>query len=325
MVKRLGTHSRSASTALAQRPIFLATHPRSASTAFERSFMSREDIESIHEPFGEPFYYGPERLSDRYSKEECEASEYSNVTFGQILQSIRVAETGERRVFIKDMAQYLIPPTGEAELPHSLSSYRAKSNPTVLPDEELQNFTYVFLIRPPHKSIASYYTCCIPPQSEKTGFYNYRKDEAGYRELRILYEYLTQNDPSNADPLVVDAMDLCRDPEQVMARVCEYTHLPFHKAMLSWDDKDPNVIKKFAKWDGFHDNALKSTGFRIDRNASTDDDFKVDWEAWEKEWARQFDDKGVEIVRESVKDCLDDYLFLRSNKLQLEYPVGTAR
>ncbi|KAF3907381.1 hypothetical protein ABW21_db0200718 [Orbilia brochopaga] len=76
-------------------PIFVATHPRSCSTAFERVFMTRtEDLECIHEPFGDAFYYGPERLSSRYEGESQESvndreqSGFSSSTYQSILEDI---------------------------------------------------------------------------------------------------------------------------------------------------------------------------------------------------------------------------------------------
>jgi hypothetical protein len=77
---------------MSQKPIFVATHPRACSTAFERVsnltsltrsgekaalmhglqvFMTRRhSLTCIHEPFGDAFYFGPERLSDRYEHDE---------------------------------------------------------------------------------------------------------------------------------------------------------------------------------------------------------------------------------------------------------------
>ena len=32
--------------------------------------MTRDDLECLHEPFGDAFFYGPERLSSRFEKDE---------------------------------------------------------------------------------------------------------------------------------------------------------------------------------------------------------------------------------------------------------------
>ncbi|KAL2838882.1 P-loop containing nucleoside triphosphate hydrolase protein [Aspergillus pseudoustus] len=98
-----------------QKPIFVATHPRACSTAFERVFMTQRDtIQCIHEPFGDAFYYGPERLSDRYEADEAgrEASGFAHSTFKTILDRIEREgrENEGKRIFIKDILHYLLPP-----------------------------------------------------------------------------------------------------------------------------------------------------------------------------------------------------------------------
>lgn len=53
--------------------------------------MTRRDILScIHEPFGDAFYYGPERLSDRFEKDEAARlkSGFANTTYKDILDGI---------------------------------------------------------------------------------------------------------------------------------------------------------------------------------------------------------------------------------------------
>jgi len=73
------------------KPIFVATHPRACSTAFERVFMTREDVLScVHEPFGDAFYFGPERLSSRYENDEQarEESGFATSTFKTIFDRI---------------------------------------------------------------------------------------------------------------------------------------------------------------------------------------------------------------------------------------------
>ncbi|EAW07311.1 uncharacterized protein ACLA_020180 [Aspergillus clavatus NRRL 1] len=103
---------------MSQRPIFVATHPRACSTAFERVFMTRrDDIQCIHEPFGDAFYYGPERLSDRFANDEQARldSGFSESTYKTVLDRIEreAAENEGKRVFIKDIIHYLLPADGK--------------------------------------------------------------------------------------------------------------------------------------------------------------------------------------------------------------------
>lgn len=53
--------------------------------------MTRTDILTcIHEPFGDAFYYGPERLSGRYENapEAREKSGFANVTYKTVVDKI---------------------------------------------------------------------------------------------------------------------------------------------------------------------------------------------------------------------------------------------
>src|SRR5690554_138598 len=74
-----------------KKPIFLATHPRSCSTAFERVMLTRPDtLHCIHEPFGDAFYYGPERLGTRFldDPQARKASGFSTTTFADVVDRI---------------------------------------------------------------------------------------------------------------------------------------------------------------------------------------------------------------------------------------------
>ena len=54
-------------------------------------FMTRRDrLQCIHEPFGDAFYYGPERLSSRYDEDERSRidSGFSESTYKTILERL---------------------------------------------------------------------------------------------------------------------------------------------------------------------------------------------------------------------------------------------
>jgi hypothetical protein len=304
--------------------IFLATHPRSMSTALERSFMTRPDLECFHEPFGDPFYYGPERLSDRYAPRELENSPYAHTTYADVVNEIFLTTNEQsnqtkKRVLLKDMAQYIIPPNGPSSVADSFNVNQEKNNPTVIPLDILHQFKFVFLIRSPHLSIPSYYRNCIAPRSEKTGFDHFRPSEAGYRELRLLYDHLVKNDDTNHNfnPLIVDAADICANPEMTIRRICESVDLEFDPSMLSWEPSKI-VSDKFAKWPGWHDEVLKTSGFKAHKDStSISSDFVVDFDSWEKTWSEKFDQEGVATIRRTVQNSLDDYLYLRAYKMNL--------
>lgn len=163
------------------------------------------------------------------------------------------------------MAQYLIPPNGgKAAIVPSAGNAPEAGNPTVLPIETLRKFQWTFLIRHPRRSIPSYYRCTVPPLDKMTGFYNFMPSEAGYAELRTLFDFLVKErivDESNL--LVVDADDLLDDPEAIIRAYCQHVGLDFTDNMLNWGEEDTKIAQeKFAKWTGFHEDALGSTSLR---------------------------------------------------------------
>ena len=52
--------------------------------------MTRDDLQCVHEPFGDAFYFGPERLSDRYGDDEKARlnSGFANSTYKTIFDRI---------------------------------------------------------------------------------------------------------------------------------------------------------------------------------------------------------------------------------------------
>jgi hypothetical protein len=169
-------------------------------------------------------------------------------------------------------------------------------NPTVVPAEMLAKFHFAFLIRDPHSSIPSYYRCTIPPLDTLTGFYNFDPFEAGYDEVRRVFDYLRkigQVGPRHADDTdsnahaketneitnghnsgqaeregveicVVDADDLLDDPEGILEKFCKSVDLKYEPEMLNWDnDEDQTRAKKaFEKWPGFHEDAINSKNLK---------------------------------------------------------------
>jgi len=209
---------------MSQKPIFVATHPRACSTAFERVFMTRhKTLQCVHEPFGDAYYFGPERLAERYENDAKARKEsgMADSTYRTIFDRIAKENSEGKRAFIKDMAQYWIPPSGKPSTvapshshyrrgvgtdttqlspartreesegpPYPYNTHGEPNNPSVIPADLLKTYHFTFLIRHPKHSIPSYYRCTIPPLDKMTGFYNFRPDEAGYDELRRFFDYL---------------------------------------------------------------------------------------------------------------------------------------
>jgi hypothetical protein len=347
------------------KPIFCATHPRACSTAFERVFMTRKDLQCVHEPFGDAYYFGPERLGDRYegaeNEKERQESGFANSTYRSIFDKIAKDNAEGKRAFIKDMAQYWVPPTGKprpATICPSMSNYRRgvgtnttelspvqtredrpgppypydtkgePGNPTVLPKDLLATYHFIFLIRHPKYSIPSYYRCVIPPLSKLTGWDHFRKDEAGYVELRELFDYLrneglvgpksagqaNQTNGANGSEhgveiCVVDADDLLDNPSGMIEAVCKTTGIDYKPEMLVWDTEEDQTLAKeaFEKWKGFHEDAIDSTMLR----ARTHKKAQKTKEEEDAEWKEKYGEDGAKLIRETVDENVEHYEYLK--------------
>lgn len=298
---------------MAPRPIFAATHPRACSTAFERVFMARRDIlECGHEPFGDAFYFGPEFLSDRFRDDADyrQNTEYCNTTFKDVLESLADAEKEGKRLFIKDMAYYLVPPDGKpSQIAPSLGGGKEPGNPTVLPVDILKRFHFTFLIRHPKRSIPSYYRCTIPPLSEITGFDYFMPNEAGYVELVRLLDFLLERGIVDRDHITaIDADDLLDKPEPIIREYCARIGIDFKPEMLKWTEEDREyAAQMFAKWNGFHDDALKNSCFQARSHAQKTSTV----ESENREWAEKYGPEAQKVIRQTVDDNIPHYEYLK--------------
>lgn len=362
---------------MSNKPIFVATHPRACSTAFERVFMTRRDIlNCIHEPFGDAFYFGPERLSERYEQDEeaRRTSGFANTTYKDVMESLlEESKKEDKRLFIKDIAHYLLPPDQKpANFAPSLvasetangtahtngsgpngTALDAQGNPTVIPLALLREFHFTFLIRHPRRAIPSYYRCTIPPLCSRTGFHHFMQNEAGYDELRRLFDYLLQEGVIAGSPkeqqqqqqeqqqqpdgtngtngtnghglrngngpavkiTVVDADDLLDKPAEVIRAFCEDVGIDYHDGMLKWEDEEGQrlAVEAFEKWNGFHDDAIGSTELRARTQAK-----KIPTEDEEdEEWRKKYGEDGQRVIRECVDANVADYEYLKSFAIQV--------
>jgi hypothetical protein len=360
---------------MSEKPLFVATHPRACSTAFERVFMTRrETLQTVHEPFGDPWYFGPERLHDRFEDdpEARAATGYGDCTYKDIFDDIAKHNTEGKRVFIKDMAQYWIPPNGKPpQIAPSLVNYKrgvgtdttalpdagpapTKSgppypyptkgevgNPTVIPKDLLANFHFAFLIRHPKHSIPSYYRCCIPPLVELTNFHGFRPDEAGYAELRALFDYLrdakligpriagrsengtngtngtngVNGSHSGVEITLVDADDLLDNPAEMIEVFCKSTGIKYEPDMLDWDTEEHQTYAKevFEKWKGFHEDAIDSK--RLNKRTHKKEP-KSDEQLF-AEWTEKYGEEGAKVIRDTVAANVADYEYLKQFAIKL--------
>jgi sulfate adenylyltransferase len=190
------------------KPVALWAVPRSISTAFERVFVERDDFEVLHEPFSASYYYGTDRLSDRFADAEPKA-EYS---YERVLED--VFRPREHRVFLKDMA------------------YQAKK---VLSPEFASRFVNTFIVRDPKYVLVSLYEM----------WPDFTLEETGYEDLYRLFRYATD---AGEDVAVVDAMTFSENPAGVLAAYCEHLEVTFSAGSLTWESGDVSKWDNWEGW-----------------------------------------------------------------------------
>ena len=70
--------------------------------------MCRNALQCVHEPFGDAWYFGPERLSDRFEKDENarEESGFSQMTYRNVFEGIE--QKHEKVLFFRSLLTCLI-------------------------------------------------------------------------------------------------------------------------------------------------------------------------------------------------------------------------
>ncbi|KAK6352959.1 hypothetical protein TWF696_004950 [Orbilia brochopaga] len=263
------------------------------------------------------------------------------------------------------MASYLVPPSDHAtyqnaKLAPSASTSEVSNgssnghsngvhkenlnNPTVLPLSTLKRFQFAFLIRHPRRAVPSYYRCCVPPLNEMTGFKYFMPNEAGYRELRVLFDYLRDesvikhtptakehatngvngsnghsngtngsNGHGEAKPYevcVIDADDLLDHPKEVIQTFCEMVGLEFDEGMLEWSAN--KGCESFDKWKGFHEDAIGSSGLRprtVKKVRDAADE--------RREWVQKYGEEAAAMIEKTAEENMADYEYLRQFKINI--------
>ena len=225
------------------------------------------------------------------------------------------------------MAYYLFAPNGQdTQIAPSLGGGIEPGNPTNIPLSILKQFHFTFLIRHPRRSIPSYYRCTIPPLREITNFTHFMPNEAGYEELVRLFDFLIERGVVDKKHLtVLDADDMLDNPEGTIKAYCDRTGIDYQPGMLVWDDKDEAyAAEHFAKWNGFHDDALHTSGLQqrskaqvrliyyIYGMALTDSRQKTSTvDSENKEWREKYGSEAQKVIRATVDANIPHYEYLK--------------
>eukprot|EP00049_Salpingoeca_infusionum_P011323 m.195799 g.195799 ORF g.195799 m.195799 type:complete len:305 (+) comp14899_c1_seq5:184-1098(+) len=236
------------------RRVWLWTAPRCVSTAFERAIIELHCGPVLHEPFGNAYYFGKDRVHERYQDQAPD----ERVSFQSVLDAVLAPEStmtdsasafdSEHSVaFSKDMAYYV-----DGKISRELE----------------REWLHTFLIRHPCKTVTSLWKKSVPELGSQahdvTGWTYFDVAELGFAEVYRLFDHLTTAQPQQA-PIVVDADQLLLNPQGVMRAYCQRTGLPFQKDMTSWE---PGRVPEWEVWPGWHDDAIESSGL-VQRSSIT--------------------------------------------------------
>ncbi|MCP5084363.1 MAG: sulfotransferase family protein [Alphaproteobacteria bacterium] len=197
--------------------------PRSTSTAFEWMMRQRGDHVCHHEPFGEAWYRGEDRLCPRETSEQVKPG----LTFQSVWRTLQEGAAAER-LFMKDFPHYIM---------------------HMVDEEFLARFTHSFLIRTPEKMLPSMFK----------NWPDFEIAETGYAEQRELFDRVCQRD--GKAPAVVDSDDLLDDPAATSQAWCEAVGIRFMPDALNWEPGERKQMSWYdgGSW---HANLEASTGLK---------------------------------------------------------------
>jgi hypothetical protein len=189
-------------------PVVLWSTPRSISTAFDKMMRSRGDHRVFTEPFSVAYYFGPERISNRFAGQHHPNASYADV-WDDVLGA---ASCGP--VFVKEM-------------PHHLGPH--------LTAETIRRFTSSFLVRDPAWAVPSF----------AAKWDDVTDDELGYAAQRRAFELAGGSDDP---PPVIDADDLRANPDGIVGAWCRAVGIDHRPEALTWPAGMPDGWQLWSDW-----------------------------------------------------------------------------
>jgi hypothetical protein len=197
--------------------------PRNISTALMRSFENRPDTLVIDEPFYA--HYLHQTGLEHPGRETVLAAQSINAD--DVIKDITAPIPNGKSVFYqKHMTQHMLD--------------------TIDPDW-MSGMQHAFLIRDPAFMLASY----VKQRSEVN------LSDIGIVQQKNLFDKVC--DATGNIPPVIDSADVLKDPEGILAKLCEAFGIVFTDQMLSWPEGKRESDGAWAPW--WYANVETSTGF----------------------------------------------------------------
>lgn len=219
----------------------MLTIPRTVSTAFEKSMMVRGDHKVFHEPYDTSYFFhkgNHEFLTQLPPQEFIEAKNYAEV------KALIYRHAEQRPVYFKDMIWCI-----EDEV---------LNDDTLFEDHDV---IVTILIRDPARAIESWYE-----ELTAVGVLN-EPDVFRYDALVKFAEKYQQ--VRKEWPIIIEAEDLCSDPEGVMQAFCRQAGIRYMPQALSWDTGMPEEWKPLSNWHRDAANSKKFHALKRDKEKPT--------------------------------------------------------
>ena len=330
------------------RRLFLVTYPRSASNLLVRILALDQQPNVISRKGGGYFFLNAFRKSSElrnkgkhindWTKDEKKGMmESFQKCFDELEEYIQAAKAGGKIVFVKEHAGFMTEPTAKTrfmfggdsvtESPWTAnvpSTYGVKPthsnlNETVLPDEFLQTWIPIFLIRHPALAFPSFYRTMTDIKEEHTAESELPL-EMTLHWNRTLYEWYLQHFETLESetggeptwPLVLEADDIITNPDVTKA-FCTVVGMDSSKLQFSWA---PATQEELAAYSNDTSRRMLST---LTASAGvvggkTAEGLDIDSEA--KKWREEFGEEMGKKIENWVRAAIPDYEFMKARRFR---------
>lgn len=336
------------------RRILLASIPRTASNLFSKILNVHEQPDVHTNKMGGYYFYDAHLAACRYlekpgsewsQEEKKEIKDLFQTCFNDLEDHVVQAQSKNKIMFAKEHTFWFSNPgeirknfVGDYD-PEFTKNFRVNipekygsatysaGNETILPDEYLRNWQFLFIIRHPALAFPSLYRAMIKMNGagylDEDGIRGASVSNMTMRWSRMLYDWAIGQPDIPGAPLIVDAHDLIHTP-QVVLKLCENTGLDPNSLKFEWGTKGGNESQKSASnvesFEG-HRSGPAAIMLSTLQNSSKPnkaltpafDDIDIAAEA--VKWKTEFGDEIAGIIEKAVRDSMEDYEYLRARRI----------
>ena len=343
------------------RRFYLLTQPRTCSNLLTR-ILSFGDQPAVARSAGAGqgyFFLPPFELREQLKLGVKTVEEWTQDAQDQMKQSYqrcfeelqKYVEAGEAEgqiVFVKEHVYFLTDPTAMSRFVHGRESVKqspwtvqvpsvygtevthSSLNNTLLPDEFLQTWLPIFLIRHPALMFPSHFRTIRDAISiEAAHAEGARSASMTLHWTRTLYDWYMQHPvkprsgpESGSDwPVLLDADDILNDPN-VIVRLCEIVGMDSTKLQFEWQPANKEELAQLRSDISRRMLSTLSSSAGVLKDKSATD---IDISAEAKKWKEEFGQSDGEKVEGWVRAAMPDYEYLKAKRLQARTASGLSK